>query len=136
VKKKRGRNIVTSAVIDTSALLALCFVEPGADATIAHGKNGILSAVSYSETIAKAGDEGMPTEEVAEALALLKLTIVPFDEAHAVAAASFRPATRNLNVSFADRACLGAALLSNRPVLTADRKWEKISCGVEMIFIR
>jgi hypothetical protein len=37
------------------------------------------------------------------ALASFKLTIVPFGEEHAVVAASFRPPTRKLNVSFADR---------------------------------
>ena len=50
--------------------------------------------------------------------------MIPFNEEHALAAASFRPATRKMNVSFADRACLGTAALANLPVLTGDRKWE------------
>jgi PIN domain nuclease of toxin-antitoxin system len=66
----------------------------------------------------------------------LKLTIVPFDEKHAVAAASFRPVTRNLNVSFADRACLGTAALAGLPVLTGDRKWQDFPCGVKILLIR
>ena len=70
------------------------------------------------------------------ALASLKLTIVPFDEEHAIAAASFRPATRSLNVSFADRACLGTASLARLPVLTADRKWAQIPCPLEITLIR
>jgi PIN domain nuclease of toxin-antitoxin system len=124
------------AVLDTSAVLALCFAERGAKAALARGKDGILSAVSYSEAIAKCLDHGVPFETVTRALAGLKLAIIPFDEEHALAAASFRPATRTLNVSFADRACLGTAALAKLPVLTADRKWDKIKCDLEIIFIR
>jgi ribonuclease VapC len=123
-------------VLDTSAILALCFAESGAKKTVARGKDGMMSAISYSEAIAKSTDYGIPIETVNHALASLKLTIIPFDEAHAVAAASFRPVTRKLNVSFADRACLGTAALARLPVLTADRKWQKIDCPIEIILIR
>jgi ribonuclease VapC len=127
---------MSKVVIDTSALLALCFAEPGAKKTQARGKDGLISAVSYSEAIAKSTDHGVPLETVQRALASLKLTMIPFDEEHAVAAASFRPATRKMNVSFADRACLGTAALANLPVLTGDRKWENIPCGIKIILIR
>ena len=127
---------MSRVVLDTSAVLALCYAEKGAKATVAHGKDGVLSAVSYSEAVAKCLDHGVPLETVNRALAGLKLTVVPFDEEHALAAATFRPATRKLNVSFADRACLGTAALARLPVLTADRKWDKIKCDLEIIFIR
>ena len=127
---------MSRVVLDTSAVLALCFGEKGAKATLARGRDGVLSAVSYSEAIAKSLDQGVPLEVVNRALAGLKLMVVPFDEEHALAAAAFRPATRKLNVSFADRACLGTAALARLPVLTADRKWAKIKCDLEVIFIR
>jgi PIN domain nuclease of toxin-antitoxin system len=127
---------VSRSVLDTSALLALCLAEKGAKAVMTRGENGVLSTVSYSETVAKSLDLGVPLEVVSSALAGLKLTLVPFDTAHSVAAASFRPATRGLNVSFADRACLGTAALARLPVLTADRKWENFSCDVDVILIR
>jgi PIN domain nuclease of toxin-antitoxin system len=128
--------MVSRAVLDTSALLALCFAEKGATQTVSQGKDGVLSAVNYSEAMAKSTDYGVPPETVRYALASLKLTIIPFDEEHAVAAASFRPATRSLNISFADRACLGTASLARLPVLTADRKWAQIPCPLEITFIR
>lgn len=103
---------------------------------MARGKDGLISAVNYSEALAKASDNGLSVETVHRALAGLQLTIVPFDEEHAVAAASFRPQTRKLNVSFADRACMGAAAVARLPVLTADRKWEDFQCPVEIILIR
>ena len=127
---------MSKVVVDTSALLALCFAENGAKKTAARGKDGLMSAVNYSEAIAKSTDYGIPLDTVKLALASLKLAIVPFDETHAVMAASFRAATRKLNVSFADRACLGAAALARLPVLTADRKWDQIKCPVEIILIR
>ena len=70
---------MSRAVLDTSALLALCLGEKGAKAALARGENGILSAVSYSEAIAKSLDLGVPLEIVSAALAGLKLTIVSFD---------------------------------------------------------
>ncbi len=128
--------MASRVVLDTSAVLALCFAEKGAENTISRGQDGIMSAVSYSEAIAKSLDRRVPAETVNRSLAALKLTIIPFDDAHAVAAASFRPATRTLNVSFADRACLGTAALAGLPVLTADGKWDNIKCEVEVILIR
>jgi PIN domain nuclease of toxin-antitoxin system len=114
----------------------LCFAEAGAEQTIARGRDGLLSAVNYSEAIAKATDYGVPVETVNRALASLKLTIIPFDEEHAQVAASFRPLTRGLNASFADRACLSAAAVSGLPVLTGGRKWQDIKCSVTIIQIR
>jgi PIN domain nuclease of toxin-antitoxin system len=51
---------MSRVVLDTSALLALCFAENGAKRTQARGQDGLLSAVSYSETIAKSTDYGAP----------------------------------------------------------------------------
>jgi hypothetical protein len=63
-------------------------------------KGGLERLVSI-----KTCDYGAPIEAVERALARLELTMVPFDEGHAVTAAAFRPQTRNLNLSFAYRAC-------------------------------
>jgi ribonuclease VapC len=100
------------------------------------GKDGVLSAVSYSETAAKSLDSGVPFDTVQRALAGLKLTLVPFDAEHALTAATFRPPTRHLNYSFADRACLATASLARLPVLTADRDWAACDLGVKLILIR
>ena len=70
---------MSRVVLDASAVLALLFKEPGAEKVIARGKDGIISAVSYSETVAKSLDRGVPLETVQHALAGMKLTLVPFD---------------------------------------------------------
>jgi ribonuclease VapC len=128
--------MTTSVVLDTSALLALLFNEPGASVTTDRGCNGLLSAVSYSETLAKSLDRGVPLETVERVLANLQLTIVPFDVDHGITAATFRPLTRKLNFSFADRACLATARIARLPALAAEQKWPKVDLGVEIVLIR
>jgi ribonuclease VapC len=130
---------VRSLVLDTSALLALLFNEIGADrvtdALLRH-RPCFLSAVSYSEAMAKALDRKVPFETAREVIHSLQLTPVPFDPAHALTAASFRPATRDFDFSFADRACLATAALAKAPALTADQEWEKVDLGVKIMLIR
>ncbi len=128
-----------SLVIDTSALLALLFAEQGAEAASAamtRSRPRLLSTVSYSEAMAKALDRKVPFETAREAIHALQLTPVPFDAAHALTAASFRPQTRPLDFSFADRACLATAALAQAEVLTADRDWAKVDVGVKIVLIR
>ncbi len=128
-----------SLVVDTSALLALLFHETGedrvTDALLRH-RPCFLSAVSYSEAMAKALDRKVPFETAREAIHSLQLTPVPFDPAHALTAASFRPATRDFDFSFADRACLATAALAKAPVLTADQDWSKVDLGIKIMLIR
>jgi PIN domain nuclease of toxin-antitoxin system len=78
-----------------------------------------MSTVSYSEAVAKSLDRQVPLETVTQALAVLKLVLIPFDEECALAAA-LRPATRDRDFSFADRSCLATAKVRKLPVLTAD----------------
>ena len=75
---------MSRVVLDTSAVLALLFQETGAEKVIARGQDGIISAVSYSETVAKSLDRGVPLETVQHALAGMKLTLAPFDAEHAL----------------------------------------------------
>ncbi len=125
-----------SLVLDTSAVLALLFGETGAAEVLAQGQAGVLSAVSYAETLAKALDRMAPLDTVQQAVDGLRLTLVPFGEMHAVKTAELRPATRDLDFSFADRACLATAALADLPVLTADRDWAKADLGVKIVLIR
>jgi ribonuclease VapC len=124
------------AVFDSSAVLALLFRETGHEIVLARGSGGLMSDVSYSETLAKCLDRGVPLAATESALGLLQLTLVPFDSRHAVAAASLRPATRDIQASFADRACLATAAIAKLPVLTADKDWAKATLDVELLLIR
>jgi ribonuclease VapC len=85
--------------------------------------------------VAKSLDRSVPLETITQALVGLKLTLIPFDEEYALAAA-LRPATRHLDFSLADRACLTTAKLRKLPVLTADRDWQKADLDIKIHLIR
>ncbi len=130
---------MSSLVLDSSALLALLFAEEGAqaaDAAMRRSRSVLLSAVSYSETLAKALDRNVPFEAARDAIHALQFSLVPFDVPHSLTAASFRPSTRTLGFSFADRACLATAALAKAVALTADRDWTKADLGVKILLIR
>ncbi len=127
---------MSRVVLDTSAVLAGFFREPGADAVADQGASGLLSTVNYSEVLSKLSDRGVALQDADRYLASLRLTEVAFDRDQAIVAASLRPLTRAHGFSFADRACLAAASLAQLPVLTADRQWTECGLGVEIILIR
>ncbi|MFN3314911.1 MAG: type II toxin-antitoxin system VapC family toxin [Hyphomonas sp.] len=114
---------MTEAVLDASAVLALIFEEPGADAVeqVVHG--AAISAVNLSEVAAVIIHRGVPREEVETLLGGLYLNVIPFETPAAFGAAALRPSTRALGLSLGDRACLDLAKAMNRIAVTADRAW-------------
>jgi ribonuclease VapC len=60
----------------------------------------------------------------------------PFDETLAYIAASIHERTRDLGLSFSDRACLALARSLELPAVTAEQEWEKVDVGVRIIRIR
>jgi PIN domain nuclease of toxin-antitoxin system len=125
-----------SAVLDSSAILALVFDEPGADAILALGGDVCCSAVNLSEALAKLSDRGIPRSVAEDHLVKIVRQVVPFDEAMARGAAALRAATRFSNISFGDRACLATGIALALPVITADRDWAGLDLGVEVRLIR
>ncbi len=124
------------AVLDASALLALVLAESGESVVRARGENGLISAVNYSETLAKLAERGFDDVLGQRMLDLLDLEIVPFDQEQALAAARWRAKTRALGLSFADRACLALAKTRSVSVLTADRQWQTLHPDIEIVLIR
>lgn len=126
----------SACVLDASALLALVLSEPGQSVVRELGEDGLISAVNFSETLAKLEERGVDESVAVDMLNLLDLTIVPFDRAQAVATARLRKQTRSRGLSFADRACLALAAVHQSRVLTADREWQALDLDVEIILIR
>jgi PIN domain nuclease of toxin-antitoxin system len=123
-------------VLDASAVLAVLFREAGADVVLAHSNGAMLSSVNYCETVSRAVDRGVPATLVQSSIARMRLGIVPFDLAHAEAAAALRAPTRHAGLSLGDRACLALAKLSGARALTADRAWAGLDLGVDIRLIR
>lgn len=91
-----------------------------------------MSAVNFSETLAKAGDKGVDAALVSHMIERMEIVVIPFDSAHAVAAAALRPSTRHKGVSFADRACIALGKLRELPVLTGDTKWSSLDLDLDI----
>ena len=126
---------MTRFVLDASAVLAEVFDEPGADAVFDALQSGAaMSAVNVAEVAAKLHTAGWADEDVA--LVFEGIDIVPFDARHALLSGRYRPATRSLGLGLGDRACLATANLQQCPALTADRAWEALDIGVEIVRIR
>jgi ribonuclease VapC len=115
-------------IFDASAILAAIFLEPGAEQTAqlwADGEN-YVSAVNYSEVVAKLNERGMPEAEILIVMQSLPLTLITFDGRAAVAVGLLRSKTKSLGLSLGDRACLAVGHLEQAQIITADQLWNSL----------
>jgi ribonuclease VapC len=124
--------------LDASALLCLFNQEVGQDRVRAALAEAIISAVNYSEVVAKLVERGGAVAAVSRALEHLHLTVVEFDRAQAVEGGALRPATRQAGLSFGDRACLALAKSRGLTAMTADQAWTQLAhaAGVTIELVR
>ncbi len=125
-----------SAVLDASAVLALLLGEPGAESVRPHLVDGCLSAVNYSEVLARLAARCGSLDEAKRWVDRHHLPIIPFDANQAALVASLLPATRAVGLSFADRACLALGLSLRVVVVTADHTWANCDLPVRIVAIR
>lgn len=123
-------------VLDASALLCLLNDEIGADRVEAILDAAVISAVNFSEVVAKIVERGGTSELATAMLDPLHLEIVDFDRAQAVDAGELRAATRAAGLSFGDRACLALAATRQFTVLTADRAWRDLDVKLQIELLR
>jgi PIN domain nuclease of toxin-antitoxin system len=126
---------LNEAVLDSSAVLALIFNEPGAETVKAALPDALLSTVNLAEIITKLVDRGLPAEVARAAVEVLGAEIVDFDSNQAYLTSELRSATRAAGLSLGDRACLALAAKRNLPAMTADRAWGKLE-NFDVILIR
>jgi PIN domain nuclease of toxin-antitoxin system len=127
---------VTSAVLDASALLAFLNSEPGAEIVRSVLHDAVISAVNYSEILKKTIERNGSAERVSGIIRDLAVGIIPFDEAHASAAAAIYPETKPFGLSLADRACMALGLQRRATVLTTDGKWKLVKLSLKLKLIR
>jgi ribonuclease VapC len=127
---------VSSGVLDASALLAFLNDEPGAERIGDLLPGAIISAVNFSEVVAKLAERGVPSGEIHELLDEVSLEIVEFDLALAYDAGLLRPATRQIGLSLGDRACLTLAQRLGLSAWTTDRAWNSLQLGVTIELVR
>ncbi len=123
-------------ILDTSALIALMFEEPGADMVMALLPGAIMSTVNILEAATLLQARNIPIEVAAKEIDQLLAEIVPLEAPVAFLAASLYPVTKTYGLSLGDRVCLALAKLRHLPVLTADKIWQQLDIGVEVRLIR
>jgi ribonuclease VapC len=123
-------------VLDASALLALLNAEEGSDLVLGFLAHSVMSTVNLAEVVTRLSVLGMPEGEIREALTVLGLEVIPFDEEQAFQAGLISAVTQPLSLSLGDRACLALALTTQSTALTADRAWIDLDIGVEIKLVR
>jgi len=127
---------VTTAVFDSSALLAFLLNEPGADVVRPALGDSEISSVNYSEVVERGKAKGIDTSNLRGRFASYGLTVAPFTADDAETTAQLWAATQAYGLSLADRACLAFALARQVPVYTADRPWSRVNIGADVRMIR
>ncbi len=127
---------MASAVLDSSAILAILNNEPGADAVEAMLDDALVSTVNYAEVVAKLVERGSTSGQAQSALRSIALTTSDFDIVLAQRTGALRAETIRRGLSLGDRACLALAEREGVPAVTGDRTWVGAVSGVEIRLIR
>lgn len=123
-------------VLDASCLLALINEENGSDIVQKALPGSVISAVNVSEVVTVLTRIGIPHEKIYSIINNLVHAVIPFDEDQAYIAGHLYAKAQTKGLSFGDRACLSLGKAKNMPVLTADRPWSEVDCGVDVQLIR
>jgi PIN domain nuclease of toxin-antitoxin system len=127
---------MSEVVLDASAVLALLNQEPGSETISQFLDRAAISAVNFSEVIAKLAEAGVPRVAAVQILDSLSLEVTAFDQAQAIEAGMLRPITKSLGLSLGDRACLTLGLALKQPVVTTDRQWANLNIAIEIRVVR
>jgi len=131
------RRSVSDWILDASAVIAFALLEPGAervDEALLTGAK--VSSVNLAEVVSKLSERGWSDAEIRTFVARTQAQVLSFEPDDAYVAGLLRERTRRLGLSLGDRACLALALRLGVPALTADRSWEDLDVGVEVILVR
>ena len=124
------------AVLDTSAVLAVIFAEPGADHVIPLLGFSAISSVNLCEVVAKLCERNASASEIEREVERFELLVVSFDEFLAFDAGVLHIKTKGRNISLGDRACLVTARRMDLPACTGDRQWMDLDLDVTIELIR
>ena len=123
----------SAAVLDSSAILAILFNEPGSEVVAPLLQGGMVSAVNLAEVHGSLLRRGVKADFAWTRIAALGCEVCPFDEEQARVAGELAVRT---GLSAGDRACLALAIERKATVYTTDPSWKNLGLGIEVEVIR
>ncbi len=133
----RQRASPEGCVLDASATLAFIQNERGHEVVReALVIGAAISSVNLAEVHSTLLTQGIPSDKVVARLKAFGLEVEPFGEVDSAVVGALRPATKELGLSLADRACLALGLRLGRRVLVTDRTLAEADVGVNVVLIR
>jgi PIN domain nuclease of toxin-antitoxin system len=123
-------------VLDSSALLAMLFFEPGCERVAQLVPCSCMSTVNLTEVWGRLARDGRALAEVLDRIEQMGIALVDFDRDLAIGAAALLLPTAPWGLSLGDRACLALARLRKLPAVTADRAWAKLDLGISIEVVR
>lgn len=125
-----------TAVLDASAVLALLFDEPGAEAVVDHITAGaVISTVNLAEVATVLVRNGRDPNTVLQPLRA-QVDVLPFTDSDAITTAELYPLASAQGLSLGDRACLALAQRLDAPAITAEHLWADLDLNLTIITIR
>jgi len=124
-------------VLDSTAVIALLYSEPGYQYVKDVLDKSVVSAVNLAEIVNKLAQRGPSSEAVRESLVRLELRVEDWSEAMAYRSVEFTPFNKSHGLSLGDRACLTLAKQLRATAVTSDRTWRRLpSLDVRIMIFR
>jgi ribonuclease VapC len=124
-------------VLDSTAVIALLWSEPGHEQVAELLTGSVVSAVNVAEVANKLVQSGATAESVRESLVKLELGVVNWSEDMAYRSAEFTRFSKSHGLSLGDRACLTLAKQLHATAVSGDRAWRRLpALGVSVMIFR
>lgn len=132
----KWRSGLDRPVLDSSAIIAVIFDEPGSDRVTPLLQGALLSSVNLAEVHTRLLLRGVPSAFSWSRILGMGFEVCPFGEEEARITAELVAQTRSLGLSLGDRACLALALQRRAAVYTTHRAWKGLALGIDIEVIR
>jgi PIN domain nuclease of toxin-antitoxin system len=123
-------------VLDSSALLAILFFEPGCERVADFVPQSCMTTVNLAEVLGRLARDGRALDQMLDQLDRMGIAWIDFDRELAIVAAALLPQTAPFGLSLGDRACLALARMRRLPAVTADRAWARLDLGIAIELVR
>lgn len=123
-------------VLDSSALLAWIYREPGHERVFAAIPEAAMTTVNLAEVLSRFVRDGRDLADVGREIAKFPIEWVDFNRTLATMTAELMAKTRPHGLSLGDRACIALGVSRRAVVMTADRAWARLDLDVRIELIR